>query len=288
MIQEIAPKKYHCEYHPEKKPDLSSYLLCFTGKGILMEIDPGSEEHFIPLFSDFFEKKMPEFSAAKKNARYLFAIDGETFFLLDIALLPADYAENGFQFEPLTFLRTWQPQYLAFAAATAAQIYRFYESHRFCGKCGHEMQHSDTERAMVCPECGHTDYPKISPAVIVAVRNGNKLVLTQNKRSAYPFRALIAGFIEIGETPEDAVHREVMEETGLRVKNLSLYKMQPWAFSDTLMIGYTADLDGPDKITVQRSELTDARWFDRKDVQAAPFHISVGHEMIEAFKDGTI
>jgi len=288
MIQEISPRKFHCEYIPGKKPELSSYMLVFTDQGILMEIAPATEEHLLPIFDDFFSGDKAGFSAVREKARYLFAIDQELFFLADASLLPDHFEKKGVRFEPLSFLRTWQPQYLAFAAITASQICRFYQTRRYCGKCGHAAVHSDTERAMVCPVCGQIDYPKISPAIIVAIRDGDRIVLTQNIRSAYPHRALVAGFVEIGETPEEAVHREVLEETGLRVKNVTLYKMQPWAFSDTLMIGFTADLDGSDKIRIQKSELTDARWFDRKDVQAAPFHISVGHEMIDAFMHGEI
>lgn len=286
MIQEIAPRKYHCEYRTDLAPEPDSALIVCTEKGLLFRT-AGADAYVLPRFADFCGggNAMPGFAA---DARYLFSIDAGRFFLVSPDRLPADLLKNGYVWQPFTFLRTYEPQYLAFAAATAVQIWRFYRANRFCGRCGSPMKHSETERAMVCPSCGFIRFPQIAPAIIVAVRDGDRLVLTQNKRSVYPYRALIAGFMEIGETPEDTVHREVFEETGLQVKNLKLYNMQPWAFSDTLMIGYVADLDGPDKITVQRSELTDASWFDRKDVTSAPFAISIGHEMIMAFREGRI
>jgi len=287
MIQEISPRKFHCEYHPEKKPVPDSFLLCFDKRGILFRVQKDTGRHDLPRIRDFMTSGSTD-TDALSQVRYLFSIDENMFFLTENPDFSKSIPAEGFLFEPLLFLRTYEPQYLAFAAVTGSQISRFYRSHRFCGRCGKAMIHSEAERAMVCPGCGLTEYPKISPAVIVAVRDGNRLLLTQNKRSTYPYRALIAGFVEIGETPEDTVHREVMEEAGLRVKNVRLYKMQPWAFSDTLMIGFTADLDGSDKITVQKSELTDASWFDRKDVSSAPFNISIGHEMITAFKNGEL
>ena len=98
----------------------------------------------------------------------------------------------------------------------------------------------------------------------------------------------MAGFVEVGETLEEAVAREVKEEVGLKVKNIRHYKSQPWSFSDTIMLAFIADLDGDDTITLQEEELSEARWFEREDVPVLPFHISVGHEMIHKFRDGEI
>lgn len=162
------------------------------------------------------------------------------------------------------------------------------ESRRFCGCCGGKMAPGETERSMVCLKCGHTEYPKISPAVIVAIRNGDRLLMSRYARGAYRHYALIAGYLEIGETFEDCVKREVMEEVGLKVKNIRYYKSQPWAFSDTVMIGFVADLDGDDTIRLQKEELSEAGWFTREEIIEYPPYISVGHEMMKAFKDGKI
>ena len=94
--------------------------------------------------------------------------------------------------------------------------------------------------------------------------------------------------MEIGETFEDCVRREVMEEVGLRVKNIRYYKSQPWAFSDTEMVGFTAELDGDDTICLEEEELCEAGWFTRDEIVEYGPYISVGHEMMKAFKDGKI
>ena len=116
------------------------------------------------------------------------------------------------------------PMYQAFAGITATQLHRWKESRRFCGRCGHETEDSKTERAVVCPFCGQTEYPKICPAVIVAITDGDRIILSRYRVSNNPYRgyALIAGFVEIGETFEDTVRREVMEEVGLKVKKISV------------------------------------------------------------------
>lgn len=145
-----------------------------------------------------------------------------------------------------------------------------------------------TERSMVCTSCGHTEYPKISPAVIVAITNKDKLLMSRYAHGTYRRFALIAGYVEIGETFEDCVRREVMEEVGLKVKNIRYYKSQPWAFSDTVMIGFTAELDGDDTIRLQEEELSEAGWYTREQVIAYEPCLSVGHEMMAAFKAGKI
>jgi NAD+ diphosphatase len=150
------------------------------------------------------------------------------------------------------------------------------------------MRAGTTERSMVCTDCGHTEYPKICPAVIVAIRNGDKLLMSRYARGTYRRYALIAGYVEVGETFEECVRREVMEEVGLKVKNIRYYKSQPWSFSDSVMIGFTADLDGDDTIRLEEDELAEAGWFSRDEIVEYPPYISVGHEMMKAFKDGTL
>ena len=119
---------------------------------------------------------------------------------------------------------------------------------------------------MFCPACQTTEYPKISPAVIVGVRNGNRLLLSKYAGRNAKRYALIAGFAEIGETLEQTVQREVMEEVGLTVKNIQYYKSQPWALSGSLLAGFYCDLDGDDTITLDKNELAVAQWFEREEI----------------------
>ena len=148
------------------------------------------------------------------------------------------------------------------------------------------MRHADNERMLFCPECKHTVYPKISPAVIVAVIDGERILMTKYKGREYTRYALIAGFNEIGETIEETVHREVMEEVGLKVKNLKYYKSQPWSFSDTLLMGFFCQLDGTDEIKLDLDELSLGEWIERKDIPETDPRISLTNEMICRFKNG--
>lgn len=227
---------------------------------------------------------IPELS---KRAEYLFSIDEIPYFMVrsregDPVLKLA--GEQKLSFQGTAYFRIMQPEYQAFAAVTAVQLFRWKESRKFCGCCGSRTEDSRTERALVCSQCGHIEYPKICPAVIVAVTDGDRLLMSRYKGRAYRGYALIAGFVEIGETFEETVRREVMEEVGLKVKNIRYYKSQPWAFTDTEMIGFFAELDGDDSIRLQEDELSEAGWYHRDQIPEDSSSISVGSEMKMAFK----
>lgn len=130
--------------------------------------------------------------------------------------------------------------------------------------------------------------PTDLPAVIVGVLNGNKILMSKYAGRPYTNYALIAGFTEIGESAEQTVAREVMEEVGLKVKNIRYYKSQPWAFSGSLLMGFFCDLDGSDQITLDTNELAEAGWFDRDEITLTDDHISLTREMILKFKEGDL
>ena len=141
---------------------------------------------------------------------------------------------------------------------------------------------------MVCPLCGHISYPQICPSVIVAITDKDRILLTKyaSGHSSFKRYALVAGYSEVGESLEDTVRREVMEEVGLRVKNIRYYKSQPWAFSGSLLMGFFCDLDGSDEITLDADELSEAAWFHRDEINLEDDHISLTREMIIKFKEG--
>ena len=133
------------------------------------------------------------------------------------------------------------------------------------------------------------EFPKICPAVIVAVTDKDRILMSRYRGRAYRGYALIAGFVEIGETFEETVRREVMEEVGLKVKNIRYYKSQPWSFSGTLLMGFFCELDGEDEtITLEEDELSEAGWYHRDEIPEDTSLISVGSEMKMAFKYGMI
>ena len=136
-----------------------------------------------------------------------------------------------------------------------------------------------------CPQCGLVEYPKICPAVIVGIVNGDKILLSKYAGREYKKYALIAGFAEIGESIEDTVRREVGEEVGLKVKNLRFYKSQPWSFTDTLLFGFFCQVDGDDTITMDDQELSVAQWVSREEVPDDPEGISLTREMMTVFKE---
>ena len=128
----------------------------------------------------------------------------------------------------------------------------------------------------------------MSVAIIVGVRNGEKLLLTRYAGRTFSDYALIAGFCEIGESLEDTVRREVMEETGVRVKNIRYYDNQPWGYSQSLLVGFFADLDGDDTIRVDHNELSEALWMPRAEVQDRSRDVSMTAKMMDAFRRGLI
>ena len=162
----------------------------------------------------------------------------------------------------------------------------WYISHQFCGRCGTQTQVDEKDMMLKCPSCGQVHYPRIAPAIIVAIRNEDKLLMAQHSYHDSIRYALIAGFTEIGETVEETVAREVMEEVGLQVKNIRYYKSQPWGVDSNLLLGFFADLDGDDTIHRDETELAEAEWFDRGAMPAHDDGISLTREMMGVFERG--
>ena len=217
--------------------------------------------------------------------RYVFTMQEKRYFLwLGKA---GDCAEEGFQFLPAHTLREPESKDVCFAAMTAWHLYCWYRDNRFCGRCGHTTVHDSKERMMRCPECGNMIFPKIAPAAIIALTHGDKLVLAKSANGNVTRYGLLAGFIEIGETAEEAVAREVMEEVGLKVKNIRYYKSQPWGIVGNLSVGYFCDLDGDDEtVNLDMNELSAAEWFHRDAIPAKDDGISLTREMIRLFEEG--
>lgn len=312
MIQDIAPHVFHNEY-AKKKPSEDSLFLFYNGQKILIRTPEVSgdaqnqpKEPGNPKIAYFTLAQIRSLlpSAAEYiecNSIYLFSINTQDFFLFmqpqerqmpsheEIAGFIMDKYSQSFDnglatLHPLSVLRTGVPRHLAFAGITGHQLYLWYQSRRFCGKCGRPLRHSDKERMMYCEHCHHMEYPVLCPAVIVAVTHGDKLLLTKYEGRDYKRYALIAGFAEIGESIEETVRREVMEEVGLRVKNIRYYKSQPWSFSGTLLFGFFCDLDGDDTITLDTEELSVADWFTRDEIMDDGENVSLTREMMRVFK----
>lgn len=274
MIQDIAPHIFSNAYAP-KRPEATSYALYFNGHTVLAGKDSSTLR-----FPRFSELNGIEESVYEK-AIYLFAIDNDCFYL--VHQVPEEQPE--FELKDIGLFRTSGPRHLAFAGITGYSLYKWYDNHQFCSHCGAKLVHHEKERMLHCQTCNNTEYPKIMPAVIIAVTNGNKILLSKYANREYTRYALLAGFTEIGESVEETVKREVMEEVGLHVKNLRYYKSQPWAFSDTLLMGFFAEVEGDDSITLDREELALAEWFERENIPVSESDISLTSEMIEYFRN---
>jgi NAD+ diphosphatase len=169
-------------------------------------------------------------------------------------------------------------------AGRACQLVEWQRTHRYCGACGSGMAHLAGERAFKCPSCGFTAYPRISPAMMVLIRKGDAVLLARHAQSPYQRFTALAGFLEAGESVEEAVHREVYEEVGLRVHNLQYFGSQSWPFPHSLMIAFTADyLDG--EIRVDDTEIAEARWFGPGDgFPEIPPGVSIAAALIAAHR----
>ena len=279
MIQDLKSGIYHNEYR-EQGPVAGDYIIFAKGRSMLVKKE--SETIVFPRLEEI---------ASEMDYIYLFeiVINGKIQkFFLGEADMVSDGLRNDYDYGQQNMFRTKGPDYMAFAGITACQLANWYASTKYCGCCGTALVHDTKERMMRCPICDAVYYPKISPAVIVGVidRQKERILMTKYAGREYKKYALIAGFTEIGETAEDTVRREVMEEVGIQVKNIRYYKSQPWSFTDTLLLGFYCELDGDDTILLDREELSTGEWLHRNEIPTVYDGISLTNEMIMRFKNG--
>ena len=167
-------------------------------------------------------------------------------------------------------------------AGRAVQIVEWDRNHRFCGRCGSETARQPAELARTCPNCGLQQFPRISPAVIVRVERGDRILLARSPHFAPGVYSTLAGFVEPGESLEETVVREVREEVGIEVSNIRYFGSQPWPFPNSLMIGFVADYESGE-LRPQAGEIEDAGWFDVDDLPGLPTHFSIARALVDAF-----
>lgn len=297
MVQDIFPKVFHNEYgyHSVKTVDSDSithvpvaddYVLIFQGRNVYLKEENG-------------EIHMPRCQEIKNVSEliYLFSIDDRQYFLYppkaeSVGTEGSSVSLPGYEYMKIFEIRRKQPGHRVFAAETAYHLYVWYRDNAFCGRCGQPTVPDAKERMLRCPVCGNMIFPKIAPAVIVGVTRGDEILLTTYANREYKRYALIAGFTEIGETAEQTVAREVMEEVGLPVKNIRYYKSQPWGFESDLLLGFYCEVDeeaaDSSRIRMDEQELASAEWVRREDMPEYPEEISLTHEMMMRFKYGRV
>ena len=280
MLQDLNFGHLDNQYRPSA-PRPGDVLLCMRGNDILLHREEDNRLQ-LPTWGDAMPLCDTWHSWSDSKIQFAFCLQEQDHYLWmgEAGDIP------GFTYEPAATLRQTISKEICFAAMTGWHLFTWYRNSQFCGRCGSKTQHDTKERMMRCPDCGNMIFPRISPAAIIAVTDGDRLVLSKYAGRAYTCFALIAGFLEIGETAEEGVAREVMEEVGLKVKNIRYYKSQPWGIAGNLLLGYFCDLDGDDTIRIDENELSEAGWYDRHNLPAKDDGISLTREMIRVFSEG--
>ena len=284
MIQDISPHEFHLDY--DRLPIAAGdAVLAFCGRELLVHLD----ENGTVTLSTAAEAGL-DAAEGERQARFLFSMDDTRFYLWlggdDGGLQGSRLDVPGFSYQDVRFLRTYDPQWLSFACSVGLHLYQWYRDNRFCGRCGHAMEPCAKERAMRCPACGNVVYPRINPCVIIGLTDGDRLVCSRYAGRAYKGVALLAGYVEVGETPEAAVVREVAEEVGLRATNVRYVGSQPWGMDGNLLLGYFCDVEGSREIRIDEDELSSAEWFSRDELADLPNTRTLTFHMIDLFRRG--
>jgi len=168
------------------------------------------------------------------------------------------------------------------AALTAIHLLEWDKNTQFCGKCSQPLKSRHDMQAKECEQCSKLEFPRLSPAIIVLIEKGDTLLLARSARFAAPFFSVLAGFVEPGESLEAAVHREVMEETGISVSNVRYFGSQPWPYPDSLMIGFTAQYESGE-IRIDGEEIVEADWYRVDNLPRIPGKVSIARQLVDSF-----
>lgn len=308
MFQDIEPRTYNNDF-AWIDPEPTDCVLIYRGSSVLASVEPDEtgaspsgatlrypryrtleEAHVVG--PEAAAKGMPKADGSHPLGLLLFTVGDTAYFRCEVdeTALEAFLAtpESPWRFVPIPALHQHTPRHRAFAGMVGYEYHVWYDTRRFCGRCGTPLVHDLVERMVRCPQCGCMEFPKLFPAVIVGIvdPSTDRVLVSRYANRAYKRFALIAGFCELGETVEQTVHREVMEEVGLRVKNLRYYASQPWPPSSSLLFGFFCELDGDATITLDHHELEHAEWIDRADLPREDADYSLTRDMMRVLREG--
>jgi NAD+ diphosphatase len=217
-----------------------------------------------------------------KRNLYIGTLAGQHLFAAEAETEQATQIPSGWHWKSLRALYgVLSDEYYAIAGR-AMQLLGWDRVHKYCGSCGKETFIREVERCRECPSCGHLAYPKLAPAVMALVRRDNKILLARGPHFPEKFYSVIAGYVDPGETLEQCIHREVLEEVGIKIKNIRYFGSQPWPFSYSLMIAFTCDWE-EGEISIDPMELTDANWFDHSNLPQLPPRLSISRMIIDTY-----
>ena len=268
MINEIFPHRFNNHFLSEANIGEEDFVFHFNGNSLLLKTSGEIPQ----------KKDLPEISDKTENT-FLFTLDDVPCFLIREDLKTDN---PDFVYREISFFRTAR-QEIAWVSIAGFHLMNWYSQNKFCGTCGARTRQKSDERALTCPGCGKIVYPKISPAIIVAIISNDKILLARGLNFPGSMYSLIAGYVDVGESLEETLKREVKEEVGLDIRNIRYYKSQPWPLSGSLMIGFIADADEDQPISADSREIAEAAWFTRGRLPKHTTGISIAGEMIEKF-----
>lgn len=272
----MSKNSIYSKYIPAINPphDTFEFVWMFVFSSTSILISEESESLGIPTSRDFNGVEI-----SFKNKQYLGLFDGYPCYCMELET--GIDVPDGMILKDLRTLLGRLEEDLFLIAGRAFQIVNWNRMNAFCGKCGNPTEAKQNELAKLCPCCDSVYYPRISPAVIVAIVRGDKILLAHNRNFRSNWYSVIAGFVEPGETFEECVAREVMEEVGIRVRNIKYFGSQPWPFPDSLMVGFTAEYDSGD-IVVDGTEIDAADWYGRDNLPSIPNNNTIAGRLIES------
>jgi len=266
-------KRFISSIEPPTDRSEPTWWFAFQGNKLLVYQEPSSVR--IPYLVDF-----AELGLTALHQHYLGRLDNRHCYA--VGLSEGTVPSTGMGFEGLRQVYGRLDEELFWIAARAVQIVDWDRTHQFCGQCGAPLKTRTTERAKECHQCSLLHFPRLSPAIIVLVERGHELLMARSRHFLPGIYSVLAGFVEPGETLEEAVVREVNEEVGITVKDIRYFGNQPWPFPHSLMIGFTATYaDG--EISLDDREIEDAGWFTVDTLPPLPGKISIARKLIDWF-----
>ncbi len=250
-----------------------AWYFVFVGNELVVKMEHGAPQ---PITADDFRW----FDMEVEHKHFLGSFRGRHCF----TLRAAGQAADGFPTVGLRGLLGRTEQAIFYLAGRAQQVLEWHDTHRFCGRCGAEMEDHTNDRAKECPQCGLINYPRLSPSIIVLVTRGEEMLLARNAAWPQGMYSTLAGFVEPGESIEQTVHREVLEEVGLRLGELRYFGSQSWPFPNSLMLGFHAEYESGD-IVCQEEEIADAQWFTADNMPQTPPNTAISGWLIKEHVD---
>ncbi len=258
---------------PPSSPSQLAWWFAFSKNRLLVYDE--SPAYRLPLLHD-----LSELNCQPLRIQFLGHLDQQPCYAAELS--SEEKTPAGMAFVSLRELYSQLDDDLFAIAGRAVQIVEWDRTHQFCGHCATPMTQLPHERAKRCPNCGLVNYPRLSPAVIVLISRGEEILLARAARFPTGMYSILAGFVEPGESLEEAIVREVREEVGIEIQNIRYFGSQPWPYPNSLMIGFTADYANGE-IVIEPEELVDADWFHKHALPQIPPKLSIARKLIDWF-----